>query len=91
MQLWKKKGRLRMVALERLAWWLGYALVIVGGTELAFLLIAGIGLAACKAWISVSNRCRYICKAESLIHEYRRNREEFLRWQEIMNMMEPEG
>lgn len=35
-----------MAALERFAWWLGYAFVIVGGTELAFLLMAVIGLAA---------------------------------------------
>ena len=76
MQLWKKKGRLRMVALERLAWWLGYALVIVGGTELAFLLIAGIGLAACRAWIRAGNTFWHICKMESLMHKYRRKRSE---------------
>lgn len=77
-----------MAALERFAWWLGYAFVIIGGTELAFLLMTVIGLAACKAWICMSNRCRDICKAESLIHEYRRNRGEFLRWLEIMNAMD---
>lgn len=76
-----------MAALERFAWWLGYAFVIIGGTELAFLLMAVIGLAACKAWISASNKFRDICKAESLIHEYRRNREEFLRWLEIMKLV----
>lgn len=76
-----------MAALERFAWWLGYAFVIIGGAELAFLLMAVIGLSACKAWISASNKFRDICKAESLIHEYRRNREEFLRWREIMKLV----
>lgn len=73
-----------MDALDQFAWWLGYAFVIIGGTELAFFLMVVIGLAACKAWISASNKFRDICKAESLIHEYRRNREEFLSWLEIM-------
>ena len=76
-----------MATLDQLVWWLGYAFVIIGGVELVFLLLAVIGLAACKAWISASNKFRDICKAESLIHEYRRNREEFLRWLEIMKLV----
>lgn len=76
-----------MATLDQLVWWLGYAFVIIGGAELLVLLLAVIGLAACKAWISASNKFRDICKGESLIHEYRRNREEFLRWLEIMKLV----
>lgn len=31
-------------------------------------------------WIEASNKWRSICKAESLIFEYRKNRDEFLAW-----------
>lgn len=34
------------------------------------------------AWIAASSRFRDICKAESLIFEYRREREEYLWWKE---------
>ena len=34
------------------------------------------------AWIAASNRFRDICKAESLIFEYRRERKEYLWWKE---------
>ena len=36
-------------------------------------------------WIDASNKWRNICKAESLIHEYRREREKYLAWKEAHN------
>ena len=33
-------------------------------------------------WIDASNKWRNICKAESLIYEYRREREKYLAWTE---------
>ena len=36
-------------------------------------------------WIDASNKWRNICKAESLIHEYRREREQYLAWKEAHN------
>lgn len=59
---------------------IGYTLMVIGGTFLVIFLIATIAYIACFVWIHASNRFRDICKAESLIHEYRRNREKFLEW-----------
>ena len=61
----------------------GYTFMIIGGTFLVIFLIATIASIVCFAWIHASNRFRDICKAESLIHEYRRNREKFLEWLEM--------
>ena len=69
-----------MATLDQLVWWLGYAFVIIGGAELAFLLLAGIGLAACKAWIRMGTAFGHICKTESLMHKYRRKRNGNLHW-----------
>lgn len=61
---------------------IGAFFVIAGG----LLLTAGVfGLAlnvVANVWISFSNKFRRICKAESLIFEYRKNRDTFLRWKE---------
>mgnify|MGYP000328619046 CR=1 FL=1 len=66
--------------MERVMLVTGKAIIIGGGAILASLLLAGLFLLMCEAWILASNRFRDICKAESLIHEYRRNREKFLEW-----------
>lgn len=71
-----------MIALNKFALWLGASFVIVGGTSFAFVVMALTLYAACMAWIHASNKFRDVCKAESLIHEYRRNREKFLQWLE---------
>ena len=58
----------------------GAIVLIVGG---CLLLAAGVGLAAllvANIWIAASNKWRSILRAESLIYEYRQNRDEFLRW-----------
>jgi len=65
---------------EKFALCLGKAFVVIGGTALLILLAAVIVCAACFAWIFASNAFRNICKAESMIHEYRKNREKFLHW-----------
>ena len=36
-------------------------------------------------WIDASNKWRNICKTESLIHEYRRERKEYIAWKEAHN------
>lgn len=66
--------------MERVMLVTGKAIIIGGGAILASLLLAGLFLLMCEAWILASNMFRDICKAESLIHEYRRNREKFLEW-----------
>lgn len=71
-----------MTALDKFSFWLGTSTVVIGGTACAFALMCLAVYAACIAWICASNRFRDVCKAESLIHEYRRNREKFLQWLE---------
>ena len=66
--------------IDTLALSIGHTFMVIGGTFLVIFLIAAIASIACFAWIHASNRFRDICKAESLIHEYRRNREKFLEW-----------
>lgn len=60
----------------------GTILMFVGGGLLVMALIYFAGGLACAAWIAFSDRFRSICRAESLIFDYRKNRREFLRWKE---------
>ena len=58
----------------------GAAVLITGG---CLLVAAGVGLAALwvsNIWIAASNKWRSILRAESLIYEYRKNRDEFMMW-----------
>ena len=58
----------------------GALVLVVGG---CLLIAAVVGLAAllvANIWIAASNKWRSILRAESLIYEYRKNRDEFLRW-----------
>lgn len=54
--------------------------MLVGGLLLFGVLVALAVRLMCELWIGVSIRFRSILKAESLIYEYRKNRDEFLRW-----------
>lgn len=57
------------------------AVFLVAGGIMTMLSILGVvGWAMCQIWAAFSNRFRDVCRAESLIHEYRRNRVEFLFW-----------
>ena len=58
----------------------GAIVLITGG---CLLVAACVGLAAllvANIWIAASNKWRRILLEESLIYEYRQNRDEFLRW-----------
>lgn len=68
--------------MKSIALWLGTILMGTGGALLVMALIFFIGWLVCIAWIAFSDRFRAICKAESLIFEYRKNREKFLEWKE---------
>ena len=59
---------------------IGYWFMLIGGLLIAAALLGFLGWLACQAWASFSNRFRDVCRAESLIREYRRNRVEFLFW-----------
>ncbi len=66
--------------MEDIALLIGCVLMGVGGTLLALTILFAIGYALCCVWIAFSDNFRAICKAESLIYEYRKNREKFLEW-----------
>ena len=61
---------------------IGCVIMGAGGALLALMILFSIGYGLCCAWIAFSNRFRDVCKAESLIFEYRKNREKFLEWKE---------
>jgi hypothetical protein len=51
-----------------------------GGGLLCVAIVGFLGWLACWAWAAFSNKFRAVCKAESLIYEYRKYREQFLAW-----------
>ena len=59
---------------------LGDILCIMGGVCLIALVIGALFWLSGEVWIEASNKWRDIVRAESLIYEYRRNRDKFLRW-----------
>ena len=71
-----------MMVLERIACNIGFVFLLGGGILLFGAIAALVILLVCDLWICASNRFRNICKAESLIREYRRHREKFLKWLE---------
>lgn len=61
----------------------GKIFCVVGGIALAVGLLGIAVKAVAEIWIASCNRWRGICRAESLIHEYIKNRETFFRWLEV--------
>lgn len=66
--------------MAEIATWLGGFIMVSGGILLTVALLALLGWLVCQAWRAFSNMFRAVCRAESLIHEYRRNLPEFLIW-----------
>ena len=58
----------------------GAILCKISGCLLCLLIIGALLLLACKVWIIFSGEFRGICRAESLIFEYKKNRKAFLEW-----------
>lgn len=58
----------------------GQILCGLGGGLLCLCVVGILLWFTCELWIWVSDRFRDICKAESLIFEYRKNRHEFMVW-----------
>ena len=54
--------------------------MLMGGAVLLIAIIGFLIYIAEAVWVVASDRFRDICKAESLIHEYRLNREKYLEW-----------
>jgi hypothetical protein len=53
---------------------------IAGGIIMMLFVVGMVGYLVALLWISACNKWRAICRAESLIFEYRKNRKDFLRW-----------
>ena len=52
----------------------------LGGGMLSLAILAILADVACNLWIDASNQFRKICQAESMIFEYRKNRNDFMYW-----------
>lgn len=66
--------------METVFLWIGKVFCVVGGTAIALFLLFLFLELALEAWRLFSNKFRAVCKAESLIFEYRKHRKEFLQW-----------
>ena len=66
--------------MDNLALKLGEFVMVFGGILFAACIFLLLGYLICIAWTAFSVTFRAICKAESLILEYRKNREKFLEW-----------
>lgn len=76
------------MAMNDIAFWIGTVVMGIGGVLLAICIIGLLAYFASAAWVVFSERFRSICKAESLIFEYRRNRTEFMAWKGLKEMQE---
>ena len=57
----------------------------LGAISIGGILAALLAQLLCEAWMAASNKFRKVCRGESLIFEYWKNREEFLKWRESKN------
>ena len=64
--------------MEKLSITLGHIFLVVGGPIVLAMCIAVLVWLGAMLWAGASNRFRDICKAESLIHEYRHERDTYL-------------
>ena len=68
------------IDVEHFALILGKIVLYAGGSLLGVLFLGVVAVAAGELWIEASRRWRGIVKAESLILEYKRCREDFKEW-----------
>lgn len=64
---------------------IGAALMLIGGVALVAIVLGLAVYAAGLAWIAASNKWRDILRAESLIYEYRMNRDSYIKWRRNAN------
>lgn len=74
--------------MNNMALWIGKVLMALGGSLLALCIIGLLAYLASAAWVVFSEKFRDICKAESLIFEYRKNRTEFMAWKGLKEVRE---
>ena len=66
--------------LEVILFWIGAVVVITLGLALIAWLVYWMAM----MWIKASDAWRGILKAESLIYEYKKNRDKYLEWKEAL-------
>lgn len=64
---------------------IGAAFMIVGGVALVAIVLGLVIYAAGWAWVAASEKWRDILRAESLIYEYRMNRDAYIKWRRNAN------
>lgn len=64
---------------------IGAAFMIAGGVALVAVVLGLVIHAAAWVWVSASNKWRDILRAESLIYEYRMNRDSYIKWRRNAN------
>lgn len=64
---------------------IGAAFMLIGGVMLVAIVLGLAVYAAGLAWIAASEKWRDILRAESLIYEYRMNREYYIEWRKNAN------
>ena len=67
--------------IEVILFWIGAAVVVALGLAL----IACLAYWVAKLWIKASNKWRRILQTESLIYEYKKNRDKYLEWKKAMD------
>ena len=70
---------------------IGAAFMLIGGVALAAIVLGLAVYAAGLAWVAASNKWRDILRAESLIYEYRMNREAYIKWRGKSNKAQDNG
>lgn len=70
---------------------IGAAFMLIGGVALVAIVLGLAVYAAGLAWITASNKWRDILRAESLIYEYRMNREAYIEWRGKANKAQDNG
>lgn len=70
---------------------IGAAFMLIGGVMLVAIVLGVAVYAAGLAWIAASEKWRDILRAESLIYEYRMNREYYIEWREKANKAQDNG
>jgi hypothetical protein len=63
----------------------------LGGTILTVAIVCFCAWLAVLAWMAFSNKFRSICKAESMIFEYKKYRKQFMKWMQDVKRKENEN
>lgn len=71
-----------MVMIDSVMINIGAFFMIAGGIVLVVAVVGFVVFLTATLWISASNKWRAIFRAESLVFEYKRNRQQFLKWKD---------